>query len=93
MGTQEQHAASQGKPEAPGLSEEDRSKDMFFQRVAELANEMIAAHGRDFTMGAFILGARFIAENKPLTTAEPEAACGCGSHQHHHHHAHHHPKT
>ena len=89
MATQEQ-AAPPRQSEAPSLSEEDRSKDIFFQRIAELANDMISAHGRDFAMGALILGARFIAENKPLTKTEPEAACGCGSH---HHHAHHHPKT
>ena len=28
---------------------------------------MIAAHGKDFAMGALILTARFIAEEKPLT--------------------------
>jgi hypothetical protein len=89
MSAQEQ-AASSRQFQAPELSEEDRSKDVFFQRIAELANDMITAHGRDFAMGALLLGARFIAENKPLTKAEPEAACGCGSH---HHHAHHHPKT
>lgn len=87
MAAQEQ-AASPPKPDAPGLSEEDRSKDEFFQRIAELANDMIAAHGRDFAMGALVLGARFIAENKPLTKTEPEAACGCGSHNHHGHHHH-----
>ncbi len=45
---------------------EDRSKDEFFTRVAALAEEMIAAHGRDFTMGTLILAARFIAEGKTL---------------------------
>lgn len=89
MAAQEQ-AASSRSSQAPDLSEEDRSKDVFFQRIAELANDMITAHGRDFAMGALLLGARFIAENKPLTKTEPEAACGCGSH---HDHAHHHPKT
>ena len=28
---------------------------------------MIAAHGKDFAMGALILSARFIAEGRPLT--------------------------
>jgi hypothetical protein len=49
------------------LSEEDQSKDVFFVRLAELAEEMIARHGKDFAMGTLLLLARFIAENKPLT--------------------------
>jgi hypothetical protein len=49
------------------LSEEDRSKDLFFTSIAQLAEAMIAAHGKEFTMGALILAARFIAEGKPLT--------------------------
>ena len=48
------------------LGEEDRSKDRFFVALAELAQAMIAAHGKDFTMGALVLSARFIAEGKPL---------------------------
>lgn len=51
---------------ADGLTEEDRSKDAFFVRVAEVAEAMIARHGRDFAMGTLILSARFIAEGKPL---------------------------
>ena len=50
---------------------EDRSKDEFFARVAALAEEMIAAHGRDFTMGTLILAARFIAEGKSLARRPP----------------------
>jgi hypothetical protein len=45
---------------------EDASKDRFFERLGMLAEEMIAAHGEDFTMGVLILAARFIAEGKPL---------------------------
>ena len=48
------------------LSDEDRSKDEFFSQVALLADAMIAAHGKEFTMGTLILAARFIAEGKPL---------------------------
>ncbi|WP_018391477.1 hypothetical protein [Ancylobacter sp. FA202] len=44
----------------------DESKDMFFAEIAALAERMIAEHGRDFTMGAFVLAARFIAEKKDL---------------------------
>jgi hypothetical protein len=46
---------------------EDASKDRFFKELAELAERMIAAHGKDFSMGALVLAARFIAENKPFT--------------------------
>ncbi|WP_425105086.1 hypothetical protein [Ancylobacter sp.] len=42
------------------------SKDTFFEEIAALAERMIAEHGRDFTMGAFVLAARFIAEKKDL---------------------------
>ena len=47
-------------------ADEDASKDRFFERVGELAQEMIAAHGKDFAMGVLILTARFIAEGKPV---------------------------
>lgn len=49
------------------LSEEDRSKDVFFTQLAGIAEAMIASHGKDFAMGALVLTARFIAEGKPLT--------------------------
>ena len=45
---------------------EDASKDAFFQKVADIANQMIDAHGKDFAMGTLVLAARFIAENKSL---------------------------
>ncbi len=48
------------------MSEEDTSKDRFFERLGLLAEEMIAAHGKDFTMGTLVLAARFIAEGKKL---------------------------
>lgn len=43
---------------------EEQSKDRFFQRIAELSQEMVAIHGKDFSMGALILAARWIAENR-----------------------------
>ena len=46
------------------LTDEEASKDQFFQRIANLAEEMVAAHGKDFSMGALVLAARWIAENK-----------------------------
>jgi hypothetical protein len=56
--------------DAPKLSEEDRSKDEFFVRLAQVAEAMVAAHGKDFAMGALVLTARFIAEGKPLIKSE-----------------------
>ena len=53
-------------PDPTPLSEEDRSKDAFFVQVAEVAEAMIARHGKDFAMGTLILSARFIAEDRPL---------------------------
>ena len=52
------------------LTEEDRSKDEFFVKLAQVAEAMIDAHGKDFAMGALVLTARFIAEGKPLTKPE-----------------------
>ena len=57
-------------PPSDGLSEEDRSKDAFFARLAEVAEAMIAKHGKEFAMGALVLSARFIAEGKPLIKRE-----------------------
>jgi hypothetical protein len=53
------------------LTPEEESKDRFFRRVAEIAEEMVAAHGKDFSMGALVLAARWIAENKRGTGAAP----------------------
>ncbi len=51
------------------LTPEEASKDRFFKRLADLSTEMIDEHGKDFTMGALLLAARFIAENKPFEKA------------------------
>lgn len=75
------------KSGGPELSDEDRSKEKYYEEVAALGNAMIAAHGRDFAMGVLVLAARFIAENKPLTNpAEASASCGSGCKDHDHHH-------
>jgi hypothetical protein len=60
----------------PGLCSEDVSKDEMFVRLAFVADAMLKAHGKDFTMGTLVLAARFIAEGKPLIArrAETEAA-------------------
>jgi hypothetical protein len=62
------NAASESMVRDAGeLTEEDRSKDEFFVKLADVAQAMIAAHGKDFAMGALVLTARFIAEGKPLS--------------------------
>jgi hypothetical protein len=55
-----------GSPEQLALSEEDRSKDAFFVQIAEVAEAMIARHGKDFAIGTLVLSAKFIAEGKAL---------------------------
>jgi hypothetical protein len=45
---------------------ESPTKDQFYERLAILADEMIVAYGKDFTIGSLILAARFIAEGKAL---------------------------
>lgn len=50
---------------------ETRSKDAFFERIAALSREMVAEHGRDFSMGALVLGARWIAEGKADSDRKP----------------------
>jgi hypothetical protein len=66
----ERNAGQTGQERAPpqqlDLSEEERSKDAFFVQIAEIAEAMIARHGRDFAIGAFVLSAKFLAEGKPL---------------------------
>lgn len=47
------------------LSPEEQSKDAFFERLAKISEEMVARHGKEFSMGALVLAARWIAENKP----------------------------
>ena len=42
----------------------DKSKDRFFAAVGDVADQMIAAHGKDFAMGTLLLAARWIAEGK-----------------------------
>lgn len=63
-------AGTAAPPRSPSkqaeLSEDDKSKDAFFVRVAEIAEAMIARHGKDFAMGTMLLSAKFIAEGKPF---------------------------
>lgn len=60
--------------DAAGLSDEDRSKDAFFVELAELAEAMMARHGKEFAMGTLVLAARFIAEGRPLIKRMGSAA-------------------
>ena len=51
------------------LTPEEISKDLYFKKLADLSTKMIKEHGKDFTMGALLLAARFIAENKNFEKA------------------------
>ena len=50
--------------EVSATTDEQESKDQFFERLGRIADEMAAAHGKDFAMGALVLAARWLAENK-----------------------------
>jgi hypothetical protein len=68
-------------PAPAELSEEDKSKDAFFVRLAGITEEMIAKHGKEFAMGTLVLSARFVAENRPLTK-KPDASPRPHVHKH-----------
>ena len=55
------------------LTDEEKSKDAFFQRIALIGEEMIAAHGREFATGAFVLAARWISEGRMGAKVKPKA--------------------
>ncbi len=50
--------------QAQPMTDEQESKDQFFERLGGIADEMATAHGKDFAMGALLLAARWLAENK-----------------------------
>ncbi|MCF3948042.1 hypothetical protein AiwAL_13950 [Acidiphilium sp. AL] len=56
------------------MKDEQTSKDAFFVRVGAIADEMIAAHGKDFAMGVLVLAARWIAEGKSFTEPPDDGA-------------------
>jgi hypothetical protein len=56
----------QAVPAQTEPSEEEMSKDAFFVQVAEMAEAMIARHGKEFAIGTLVLAAKFIAEGRPL---------------------------
>lgn len=47
-----------------GFTAEEKSKNAVFQRIALIGEKLIAAHGRDFTTGGFVLAARWISEGR-----------------------------
>ena len=59
---------------AGSAGSEAASKDAFFQQLANIASAMTAAHGKDFSMGALVLAARFIAEGEARERAAMPAA-------------------
>ena len=59
---------------AAELTDEEKSKDAFFQRIALIGEEMIAAHGREFSVGAFVLAARWITEGRMGGKVKPSPA-------------------
>lgn len=46
------------------LTDEEKSKDAYFQRIAAISGEMVEEHGKDFATGAFVLAARWISEGR-----------------------------
>jgi hypothetical protein len=56
------------------LTAEEKSKDAFFQRIALIGEEMIAAHGREFATGGFVLAARWISEGRLGAKIQSKAA-------------------
>ncbi len=48
------------------MSNEQLTKDQFFERLGAIGDEMTAAYGKDFAMGALVLAARFIADGWSL---------------------------
>ena len=69
----------QAVPAQTEPSEEDRSKDAFFVQVAEMAEAMIARHGKEFAIGTLVLAAKFIAEGRPLIKCDIEHGGAAGS--------------
>ena len=72
------NVAQTGQERAPPqqleLNEEESSKDAFFVQIAEIAEAMIARHGKDFAIGAFLLSAKFMAEESHSSTETTEVA-------------------
>ncbi|POF30855.1 hypothetical protein [Roseibium marinum] len=52
------------------LTPEEVSKDRYFKRIAEISEEMIDEHGKDFAMGALVMAAQWIARDTSKTAPE-----------------------
>jgi hypothetical protein len=63
---------------AAELTDEEKSKDAFFQRIALIGEEMIAEHGREFAVGAFVLAARWISEGRMGAKIVPKTEAKSG---------------
>lgn len=55
----------------PRLNPEEESKDAYFRQLADIAQAMIAEHGKDFATGALVLAARWVAEGRMSGAAKP----------------------
>ncbi|WP_121634282.1 hypothetical protein [Tropicibacter alexandrii] len=53
------------------LTTEEQSKDVYFQSLAKIAEEMIDDHGKDFATGALILAAQWIAQGRIGKAEDP----------------------
>lgn len=53
------------------LTDEEKSKDVYFQRIAAISGEMIEEHGKEFATGAFVLAARWISEGRMGAPKKP----------------------
>lgn len=70
-----QTSPQQATPSDP----ESASKDAFFAQLAAVSDAMIAAHGKDFAMGAHLLAARYIAESDARVKAAAEAGAAAAA--------------
>lgn len=53
------------------LTTEEQSKDVYFQSLAKIAEEMIDEHGKDFATGALILAAQWITQGRIGNVEDP----------------------
>jgi hypothetical protein len=59
--------------------DEKASKDRFFEQLGQISDAMIAAHGKDFAMGALVLAARYIAEGQARAAVNAAADARTGA--------------
>ena len=71
---------SQTSPQQDAPSDpETASKDALFAQLGKVSDAMIAAHRKDFAMGAHLLAARFIAESEARVKAAADGAVAAPS--------------